>query len=710
MKTDYQKDLNPAQYEAVTSIHGPVLVIAGAGSGKTRTIVYRLAYLVEQNVSPQNILLLTFTRKAAGEMLKRAESLLERRLGSVHSGTFHGFAFAMLRKFASALGYVNGITVMDASDAEDVLKNVRDRLKIGQKDRSFPKKKTILSLISKARNKELDLEQVILKDSFHLRNYVEDIERIYKEYQLFKQKHGLLDYDDLLFQLERLLIEHDDIRDFLHQAFQYIMVDEFQDTNLVQGRLVKLIVGSEGNVMAVGDDAQSIYAFRGANVNNILNFPEIFNNAKVVKLEQNYRSTQPILNLTNQILAGAAERYPKNLFSRRNSKLLPQLIRPLSDLSQARVVVQKINELSHKYPLHEIAVLFRAGYQSYPVEVELNRAGIPFQKFGGIKFSEAAHIKDVLAFMRLIANPADLLAWTRALSNLKGIGPKTCERLYNAFMQGDNGYIENQCKKNRQLKQVLSLVDELRARQDRPAQILDEIIIFYQPIMRGKFADDYPRRTTGLEQLAQIASAYDNLDLFLADMSLENPDPEGNKVKEDTLVLSTVHSAKGLEWSAVLIIDLVEERFPSKHALMDHEELEEERRLLYVACTRARDYLALFVPDSIYNRYQDMHESVLPSPFIQELDNSLFEEWRENYLGTLAPAKHLSSGARQPQSKQSETRTSGRKSGAQPGCHYCRHKIFGRGKVITHIPPNKYKVNFPGVGLKTVIGDYLEFE
>jgi DNA helicase-2/ATP-dependent DNA helicase PcrA len=218
--------------------------------------------------------------------------------------------------------------------------------------------------------------------------------------------------------------------------------------------------------------------------------------------------------------------------------------------------------------------------------------------------------------------------------------------------------------------------------------------------MREKFADDYPRRTTGLEQLAQIASVYDNLDLFLADMSLENPDLEGNKVKEDTLVLSTVHSAKGLEWSAVLIIDLVEERFPSKHALMDHEELEEERRLLYVACTRAKDYLALFVPDSIYNRYQDMHESVLPSPFIQELDNSLFEEWRENYLGTLAPV----------QNKQSETKTSGRKSGVQPDCHYCTHKIFGRGKVITHIPPNKYKVNFPGVGLKTVIGDYLEFE
>jgi DNA helicase-2/ATP-dependent DNA helicase PcrA len=705
MKIDYKKELNPSQYEAVTTIDGPVLVIAGAGSGKTRTIVYRLAYLVEQKVNPQNILLLTFTRKAAGEMLKRAENLLERRLGSMHSGTFHSFAFAMLRKFASALGYVNGITVMDSSDAEDVLKNVRDQLKIGQKDRSFPKKKTILSLISKARNKELDLEQVILKDAFHLRNYLEDIERIYKEYQVFKQKHGLLDYDDLLFQLERLLLEHEDIRDFLQAAFQYIMVDEFQDTNLVQGRLIKLIAGPSGNVMAVGDDAQSIYAFRGANVNNILNFPEIFNNAKIVKLEQNYRSTQPILNLTNQILAGAAEKYPKNLFSTRNSKLLPQLIRPLSDLSQARVVVQKINELSRKYPLHEIAVLFRAGYQSYPVEVELNRAGIPFQKFGGIKFSEAAHIKDVLAFMRLIANPADLLAWTRALSNLKGIGSKTCEKLYNAFMQGDNGYIEKQCQKNKQLRQVLSLIDALRANQDSPARILDEILIFYQPIMREKFADDYPRRATGLEQLAQIASTYDNLDLFLADMSLENPDPDGNKLKEDTLVLSTVHSAKGLEWSAVLIIDLVEERFPSKHALMDHEELEEERRLLYVACTRARDYLALFVPDSIYNRYQDMHESALPSPFIQELDNSLFEEWRENYTGTLAPAQNKQPGTIPPAQRQQRQQRP-----EQTNCHYCIHKIFGRGKVITHIPPNKYKVNFPGVGLKTVIGDYLEFE
>ncbi|MBT8762589.1 UvrD-helicase domain-containing protein [Desulfohalobiaceae bacterium Ax17] len=705
MKIDYQKDLNPAQYEAVTTTSGPVLVIAGAGSGKTRTIVYRLAYLVEHEVSPQNILLLTFTRKAAGEMLKRAESLLGRGLLGVHSGTFHSFAYGMLRKFATALGYVNGITVMDSSDAEDLLKSVKEQLKIGQGDRSFPKKKTVLALISKARNKEMELEQVLLKEAYHLRGYAEDLERIYREYQLFKQKHGLLDYDDLLFQLERLLVEHDDIRDFLRQAFQYIMVDEFQDTNLVQGRLVKLIVGSEGNVMAVGDDAQSIYAFRGANVNNILNFPKIFKNAKIIKLEQNYRSTQPILNLTNQILAQATEKYPKNLFTKRKSSLKPQLIRPLSDLSQARVVVQKVIELTQKYSLHEIAVLFRAGYQSYPLEVELNRASIPFQKFGGIKFSEAAHIKDVLAFMRLVANPADLLAWTRGLSNLKGIGPKTCERLYSAFMQGNSQYIEKQCKKSKQLEHILNLLDELRSKQDSPAQILDEIVRFYQPIMQEKFADDYPKRATGLEQLAQIASAYDNLDIFLADMSLENPDPEGNKVKEDTLVLSTVHSAKGLEWSAVLIIDLVEERFPSKHALMDYDELEEERRLLYVACTRAKDYLALFVPDSIYNRYQDLHESVLPCPFIQELDNSLFEEWRENYLGSLVPT----------QNKKPRTKTLGQKSygqglGQRPDCRYCSHKIFGRGKVIAEIPPNKFKVNFPGFGLKTVIGDYLEFE
>jgi len=249
------------------------------------------------------------------------------------------------------------------------------------------------------------------------------------------------------------------------------------------------------------------------------------------------------------------------------------------------------------------------------------------------------------------------------------------------------------------------LIDALRVNQESPARILDEILVLYQPIMREKFPDDYPRRTTGLEQLAQIASAYDNLDVFLADISLENPDPEGNKVREDTLVLSTVHSAKGLEWSAVLIIDLVEERFPSKHALMDHEELEEERRLLYVACTRAKDYLALFVPDSIYNRYQDMHESVMPSPFIQELNNSLFEEWRENYTGILAPVKN-----KQPETFPSAQGQQRQRRPEQTNCQYCTHKIFGRGKVITHIPPNKYKVNFPGVGLKTVIGDYLEFE
>ncbi|MFP4108282.1 MAG: ATP-dependent helicase [Desulfonatronovibrio sp.] len=695
---NYEKNLNPAQLEAVKTTEGPVLVIAGAGSGKTRTIVFRLAYLVEQGIVPENILLLTFTRKAANQMLLRAGELLGQELGSVSGGTFHGFCYLLLRKFAGVLGFTNGFQIMDSGDSEDIIKGIRAEFKLGKGDRSFPRNRTILSFISKARNKEMHLESLIEKDAFHLREYIEDIERVDKAYTLEKQRLGLLDYDDLLFFTERLLQENSEVLGFVRGVYKYIMVDEYQDTNLVQARLARLIASGEGNIMVVGDDAQSIYGFRGADVGNILDFPNLFPGARIIRLEENYRSTQPILNMTNDILTHMEEKFEKKLFSSRVDGPAPELVRPVSDMSQARTILSRIVDLSREYPLHEIAVLFRAGYHSYPLEVELNKASIPYQKYGGIKFSEASHIKDVLSLARMAGASPDLLAWKRGLGLLPGIGPKTAERLYRAYEQGSHEDLLRFAKKNKDFAKLRELLAGLAGLENEPARVISSIIEFYRPYLEKMHAEDLPKRLGGLEQLEQIVTGYNALDVFLADMVLENPDPFGMQAREDALVLSTIHSAKGLEWSAVMVMDLVEDRFPSRRAMQDPSEMDEERRLLYVACTRARDCLGLFVPSCVYHRGSGFNQPVSESPFVSELSRASFQEFRENHLGKLKRPQDNS----QPLSRSSQS--------AVPSSAYCKHKIFGRGKIVMAMPPNKYKVNFPGFGLKIISGDYLEIE
>jgi DNA helicase II / ATP-dependent DNA helicase PcrA len=708
MSIDYPRALNPAQWEAVRTTEGPVLVIAGAGSGKTRTIVYRLAYLMEKGVDPEAILLLTFTRRAAEEMLSRAGTLLGKGVHGASGGTFHGFAFSVLRRHARALGFPDGFTVMDRTDAENMVKQVREDLGLGKGDRSYPKKSTILDLISKSRNKEVPLETLLQGEAYHMLRYAEDLERIDDGYRAFKQRLGLVDYDDLLFRLERLLMDQPDLTAFFRGIYRYVMVDEYQDTNLVQGRLVKLLSGEEGNVMVVGDDAQSIYAFRGANVQNIFSFPRLYPNARIVKLEENYRSTQEILDLTNHILAGSTQKYDKHLFSSRTGGARPQVIRTLSDTTQAQMVADKVLELAGTYPLHEIAVLFRAGYQSFPLEVVLNRLSVPFQKFGGMRFTESAHIKDVLSYLRLVVNPADLPSWQRALAHVKGIGPKSCMRLLEATLDGDQEYVRSLCRKHEGVADVFKLIDGLRAEAVTPSEALSKILEFYTPLMKDLYPDDYPRRAPGLEQLSQIVSGYGSIETFLADLSLESPEASGRRTsQEDALVLSTVHSSKGLEWSAVLIIDLVEDRFPSRHAMLSSDEFEEERRLLYVACTRARDVLCLFVPETVYNRFNERSEPVLPSPLVNELPKSVFEELRESYTGGLAKREeHGRHGAARPRTPSEPVHGQGR----PPANGFCRHKIFGRGKIVGFLPPDKYRVNFPGFGLKVIIADYLQME
>ncbi|WP_341482535.1 ATP-dependent helicase [Fundidesulfovibrio agrisoli] len=729
MAIDFASQLNPAQLEAVMATDGPVLVIAGAGSGKTRTLVHRLARLVELNVEPSSILLLTFTRKAATEMLHRAERLLGMTLGGVQGGTFHSFCFATLRRYPQLAG-AGGVSVMDRSDAEDVMGQVLGQLGAGKGDKSFPKKGFVLELLSKARNKELTVHDVLSREAYQLLPHAATLEEAGDAYQEYKQSHGLLDYDDMLFTLERVLLQNPEMLEAMRRRHRYIMVDEYQDTNLVQARLVRLLAGDAGNVMAVGDDAQSIYAFRGANVENILSFPRIYEGTRVIRLEQNYRSTQPILDLTNEVLRHAKDRFDKNLFSERLDGPRPELIKAYSDQTQARLVVEKVRELKRRYMPCEIAVLFRAGYQSYSLEIGLNKEGIAFQKFGGLRFSEAAHVKDAVAFLRVTHNPRDVVAWKRVLTLVDKVGEKTALKLAAAVRDGEGGVIESHRKKNPGLNALFAFLEDLRAEPGGPQAMLERAVAFYTPTLMHLHPEDYPRRLHGLEQLGQIAQNYAHLEPFLADLALENPEEERKGVREDAVVLSTVHSAKGLEWPAVILIDLVDDRFPSRHALARPEDLEEERRLLYVACTRAKDELSLFVPGTVFNRGGGGSQPAMPSLFIRELPRELYSEKRETFSGaladasarveSLAPMSHRPSGHPAPTPAPAQAPVANPAavgSGPSPFASssdgplgFCRHKIFGRGKIVARLDGGKCRVNFPGFGLKVILSDYLELE
>ena len=734
--------LNPAQLEAVTAPDGPVLVIAGAGSGKTRTIVHRLAWLAEQGVPASDMLLLTFTRKASREMLLRATDLLGYSIGGVHGGTFHSFAFSVLRQYRPA--WAEGpVTVMDSADSASAIQQCKERLKVGKGDRSFPKTQTIIGLLSKARNKEISIGDVLQRDAQHLLPHADALESIGEAYRGYRRQHGLLDYDDLLFELEDLLkgdpeAGREGLAERFRERYRYIMVDEYQDTNRVQARLVRLLAGEAGNVMAVGDDAQSIYAFRGADVRNILDFPKLFPGTRVIRLEENYRSTQPVLDVANAVLAPASEGFRKNLFTtKENTPKTPRvrLVRPMSDLTQANVVAARVAELLDRYQAKEIAVLFRAGYQSYHLEVALSKRGIKFRKYGGLRYAEAVHVKDVVAFVRLAINPLDMPSFERVAGLSKGVGTKTAEKIYHVAAQGDFDALRKACTKYPDLWSDMLLLDKLREHNLTPAALIEMVIEHYTPRLQAIFPDDWPRRQQGLSELAHIASAYTDLEQFVADLSLETPEDDADEFDEaGRVVLSTIHSSKGLEWDAVILLDLVEDRFPSRHALVRPEDFEEERRLMYVACTRAREDLELFVPATLYSRQNGGNEPATPSPFVRELPFSALEEWQEGYTGRIS--KRSTSFAGDPAfsrpsldiPRELANPNAGRVKGVFPppvipeakgdraaskggaGCGYCRHKVFGRGKIVEQLPPDKCRVNFPGFGLKVILSAFLTLE
>ncbi|MEJ2097693.1 MAG: ATP-dependent helicase, partial [Deltaproteobacteria bacterium] len=399
----YREVLNPSQYEAVVFDEGPLLVIAGAGSGKTRTLTYRVARLVEAGTPPGAILLLTFTRKASQEMLNRASALLDSRCEQVAGGTFHSFANAVLRRYARFLNISSSFTIMDRADMESIVGLLRKEGGFGTGDRSFPKRQTLAGIFSKAANKTLNVEEVVAADYQHFAPYANDITGLHAAYQAYKVDHSLLDFDDLLIYLRRLLTEQIEVRKKLAADFRYLMVDEYQDTNQIQAEILYLLAEKNQNIMVVGDDSQSIYAFRGAEIENILSFPQRFPGTTVIRLEENYRSVQPVLNLANAIIDGAAYKYTKTLFSNNKKGNRPVIVQTGGENSQSRFVLNKIMDLSlQNVPLNQIAVLFRAGFHSFDLEIELARQQIPFIKVGGFKFAESAHIKDVLAHLKVI--------------------------------------------------------------------------------------------------------------------------------------------------------------------------------------------------------------------------------------------------------------------------------------------------------------------
>jgi DNA helicase-2/ATP-dependent DNA helicase PcrA len=625
--------LNPQQLAAVTAGDGPSLVIAGAGSGKTRTLVYRVAYLIDSGVDPSNILLLTFTRKSAQEMLQRAGELIGTRSERVCGGTFHSVANMLLRRYGRGVGLEPGFTILDRSDAEDLIALVRSQLGLNEKDKRFPRKSTIAEIFSKSENTLRSLDDILMEEFSHFADHVDALGQLQTGYRAAKRQRQLVDYDDLLVLLRQLLMQDMTARQSIARLYRYILVDEYQDTNRLQADVIRNLAVSHQNVMVVGDDSQSIYAFRGATFKNIMEFPTLFPGATIYKLEENYRSTQPILNLANSIIEQAAEKYTKHLFTRKLDGPLPTLAEAAGENAQSRFIAQKILELREEgVPLNEVAVLFRSSFHSFDLEIELSRRGLPFIKRGGVKFIETAHVKDLLAHLRVVANPFDTVSWHRVLMLVEGVGPKKAQDLLTTLAKSDKPYDTLRAVTGRSAQGLKHLADSLEtlsgAEDKRTAEQVSHIYEYYLPILKEQY-DDYPKRIRDLDHLHTIAEGYPQVDTFLSDLALEPPDSavdvDAPDRDDERMVLSTIHSAKGLEWQCVFVIWVVDGKFPSIYSFVTDEELEEERRLFYVAVTRAKRHLYLTYPINVFDKGSGMLLSK-PTRFLDPVSPDLFDQ------------------------------------------------------------------------------------
>ncbi len=604
---DLKKQLNPSQFAAVTTIQGPVLVIAGAGSGKTRVIEYRVLYLVQNKISPNAILLLTFTRNAAREMISRA-SKHDPRCKNVEGGTFHSFAYKILKRYAKHIGFPDSFTVLDEADAEEAIHRCSTELGLFDKEKRFPRKDTVRNIISVSVNKHIPVSEILKKEYPHFLEYAPEIDALRKKYAEYKINSNYLDYDDLLVYL-RLLLEDQDIRDRLSKKYNFIMVDEYQDTNKLQGDITYLLAENHRNVMIVGDDAQSIYGFRGASHENIMQFPERFPECKIIKLEENYRSTQSILDVANAVLENMKNKYSKCLVSaRKRIGEKPKILFFKDAYEEAEWIAQKIKEQRDEgIAFSHQCVLYRSSYLSIPLQAELSKRNIPFLVFGGLKFYETAHVKDIMAHLKVLANPKDELAWNRVLLLIEKIGPKiggrilkeirSCSSIHDIFEKVFKKYHEGYSY-SEGMKRLENNLKKASEETLHPGEKFDTILDYYHPVLRDKF-DDWHLRANDLETLRQISARYDSLEDLLVDFAIEPPERGVWRVEPSTpeeekpLTLSTIHAAKGLEWESVFLIGIADGVLPVAFALDDEDEIEEENRLFYVGVTRAKNNLSL---------------------------------------------------------------------------------------------------------------------
>ncbi len=635
-KINYENDLNPAQYEAVMHNNGAALIIAGAGTGKTRTLIYRVARLVEDGVPPESILLLTFTRKAATEMLRRASALLDGRCEKVSGGTFHSFAVKILRVYANHAGYEQNFTVLDASDSADLINLIRTQMKFDRSKKRFPRKETLSRIFNLVVNRRESIQDVIVDEYPYYMDFIDEVKQIFDGFNTYKKRYNLMDYDDMLTNLLVLLRDKENIRNAMNKKYKYIMIDEYQDTNKLQHEIVFHLAGKTQNIVAVGDDAQSIYSFRGAEFKNIMDFPNNYNDCKIFKIEENYRSVDPLLKLTNRVIEAAAFKYEKELFTQRTEGDLPMVISCQTERQQSRFIAQQVLELREEgLEMQDIAILFRSGFLSFDLEIELAKTNIPYMKFGGMKFIETAHIKDVLSYFKILHNPNDAISWHRVLLLLEGIGPRTAERVIDIITSNGKSLKDDIAggfhgKAGNKLRKLFDFLRDIKSRKVSIGEKAEQISQNYKPYMKAKY-DDWQKRWKDIEMFISIAERYTSLNEFLNDMAIEPPfesviDLEPESKEEEFLTLSTVHSAKGLEWRAVFIIWALDGRFPSAKSVDTLESIEEERRLFYVACTRAKENLYITYPINIFDRESGMVLSK-PSRFIDGISEDILDKY-----------------------------------------------------------------------------------
>ncbi len=634
-RIEFQNELNEEQFAVVEQGSGAALVLAGAGSGKTRTITYRVAWLLEQGVEPDAILLLTFTNKAAKEMTHRIEQLLGRYPAGLWSGTFHSVANRLLRRYADAIGFTSHFSILDQEDSRELVSLIMKEMSIKATAGRFPKASVLHSIISYQRNKSCTMEKAVEEKHPRFLPFLDSITKIAARYREQKKAQNSMDFDDLLVYFLQLLREHERVRDTLARQFQFILVDEFQDTNSIQSEIVYLLASVHGNVLVVGDDAQSIYSFRAAEIQNILQFPKKYPDSKTFRLTKNYRSTPQILTLANESILHNEEQFEKQLQPVVGNGELPLVVPAQNSRQEAQYIAEQILEIAEKdVPLKEIAVLFRAAFHSQQLEFELMRLDIPYEYRGGLKFFERAHVKDVVAHLRIMYNVKDAMAWIRALKLHAGVGLVTANKIATAAQVLDSfvqaGSLQVKGKKASEgwarflgIHKVLIESNGTVSAAIRAFAGSDEYLWYLE--------NEYPNfeeRLEDLEQFAVFSEQFDDMGAFLEAVTLTDEFGavrEGDAVQDsDRIVLSTIHQAKGLEWDNVFVMHLAEGLFPGERA-KDEKEMEEERRLFYVAVTRARKQLFLTYP---VTAGFDRVELKQPSLFLEELPKKLTEEVR----------------------------------------------------------------------------------